>query len=611
MVGYQQDIEQVRQLERQGKLAEAERTCRLLTNRTPNAGEAWLLLGNLCRDLGKNQEAVSAYRSALLHSTRDEEVLNSLGVALATLGSLDEAVRCFEDAIEVEPRSPQAHHNLGVAVAQRGKHRNAEKHFQVAVELKADYAEGLLNLAVTLSATGKSDQAIIAFKRAVKVRPAFPDALNGLGLALINSKRPADAIIPLQQAVRLRPDFNGAWNNLGLAFFDEGNYEDAEAAFQSALSLNPRSTEAHSNLGNLFKELKRLTEAIAHYDVAVNLDAQCVSARWNRSLALLQSGDFEKGWPEYETRWRRKSSSAPRLMSFPSWDGSNLSGRSILVHCEQGLGDVLQFVRYTAMLQQRGATVIFEVPSPLMGVLSSCKSIDQLVPETHKLQHCDCHVSVMSLPYWCGTRLNTIPADVPYLFVNEGRLNRWRRRLDSVKGFKVGIAWQGNPHHQWDAHRSVHLSHFADLAKLPGVSLVSIQRGPGSEQSAVADFPLEDPLPRNASDSDSVMDVAAIMSCVDLVITVDTATCHLAGALGLKTWLLLSTMVDWRWLLDRSDSPWYPTMQLFRQEARGDWEGVFATVASQLKAVAAQFATRGAPDQQGEDHPSLSPPGSA
>jgi hypothetical protein len=323
--------------------------------------------------------------------------------------------------------------------------------------------------------------------------------------------------------------------------------------------------------------------------MALRLDPQSASTHWNRALALLQGGDFERGWREYEWRWQRAGAQPRVSTDRPPWDGRPLDGRAILLWCEQGLGDALQFARYAPLVQRHGGRVLLQCPGLLRALFRTLPGVDHLLTEGEALPSFDVHAPLLSLPALVGTTLATVPAEVPYLSADPARVEAWRQRLAAVPGLRVGVAWQGNPHHKWDRHRSVPLTAFAPLARVTGVRLVSLQKGPGAEQLPalkdrlrVVDFGDE------FGASGPYPDTAALMRCLDLVVTVDTATAHLAGALAVPVWVPLSTIVDWRWLLGRQDSPWYPSMRLFRQTQLGDWAPVFDRMAEELRALVAQ-----------------------
>jgi hypothetical protein len=351
-----------------------------------------------------------------------------------------------------------------------------------------------------------------------------------------------------------------------------------------ALRLNPNYVDGHINMGNICKEQGRSEEAIACYDHALRLEPNNPFAHWNRSLAYLQSGDFERGWEEYEWRWKRNM--RPRTFPQPVWDGTPLDGRTLLIHMEQGLGDMMQFIRYAAVVkEQRGGRIVVECPGMMLPLFRTCAGIDELVAEGTPLPPFDTYAPLLSLPRLLKTSLETVPATVPYLFANQELVDRWRDRMTALDGFRIGIAWQGNAHHQLDRHRSIPLRAFAPLARIPGLQFISLQKGKGSEQlnkigQAIQILPLADDCDQAAG---AFMDTAAILEHLDLVITADTAIVHLAGAMGKRTWLALSAISDWRWMLDRDDSPWYPGLRIFHQETLGDWKSVMTRMATELR----------------------------
>jgi hypothetical protein len=306
-------------------------------------------------------------------------------------------------------------------------------------------------------------------------------------------------------------------------------------------------------------------------------------AHANHAHACLQAGDWRRGWVEYE--WRRKTKPcSPSRFSQPLWSGESLAGKTILLHAEQGLGDTIQFVRYAPLVKRYDARVIVECQKPLLRLLAGCPGIDRLIGEGEELPAFDVQAPLMSLPAILNTTLENMPADVPYIFAAPELVARWRERLGSIEGFKIGISWQGNPRFPGDRFRSIPLRCFAALARLPGVRLISLQKGAGREQLVEVrdDFPVVDLADELDEEAGPFMDRAAVMKNLDLVVTSDTAIAHLAGALGVPAWVALKFAADWRWLLDRSDSPWYPSMRLFRQQTRGDWSQVFARMADAL-----------------------------
>jgi hypothetical protein len=377
-----------------------------------------------------------------------------------------------------------------------------------------------------------------------------------------------------------------------MALADQARFDEAVAAYDRALALNPRYAEAHTNLGSAYKEQGRLEEAIACYDYALWLRPDDATTHWNRSLAYLAQGDYERGWAEYEWRWRRKRT-RPLPFAQPAWDGTPLEGRTILLYMEQGLGDMIQFIRYAPLVKARGGRVVIECPDILVDLFASVAGVDQIIAEKSELPPFDVHAPLMSLPRLLGTRLDKVPAEVPYLSAPPEMVERWRDRLAQSSAFKVGMVWQGNPHHKWDRHRSVPLAQFAPLAAIPGVELISLQHGDAAAapHSLNGRFRVAQWTSKKCSDSIPFAETAAVIMTLDLVITVDTAVAHLAGALAAPVWVPLSAIVDWRWMHKRSDTPWYPTMRLFRQSELGKWGPVFQRMADELGALVARRPT--------------------
>jgi hypothetical protein len=343
--------------------------------------------------------------------------------------------------------------------------------------------------------------------------------------------------------------------------------------------------EAHNNLGTVLKEQGNLEEAIACFERALQIEPDCAAAHWNRALIDLLTGDFARGWREYAWRWQT-TQQVRRPFPQPEWDGQPLAEKTLLLHAEQGLGDTIQCIRYAPWVKQRAARVIVECQRPLFRLLSGFPGIDQLVAQGDALPQFDVQLPLLSLPGIHGTNGENVPARNPYLFAAAELVQRWRQRLSALEGVKIGISWQGNPKYASDRYRSIPLIQFAALAEIPGVCWISLQKGLGAEQLGAAGdcFRVRDFAAELDEASGPFMDTAAIMRNLDLVITSDTVNAHLAGALGVPVWVALPFVPDWRWLLNRSDTPWYPTMRLFRQGKAGDWPGVFADLQAALRA---------------------------
>jgi tetratricopeptide (TPR) repeat protein len=371
---------------------------------------------------------------------------------------------------------------------------------------------------------------------------------------------------------------------LGVIADHNGDYEMAVRYITHAIRLNGSYAPFHANLGEAYRKWGKITEALAAFRRALQLDPQLVEGHANRALPLLLMGDFAAGWPEYEWRWKLPEFTPPAWPQ-PAWDGSSFAGRTIMLYPEQGLGDALQFIRYAPLVQARGGTVIVVSPRNLIPILSTCAGVDRFVAREEPLPQFDVHASLLSLPGIFHTDLTSIPADVPYLSVAEELVEAWRGVLAGDGRLRVGIFWQGNPGYRGDSYRSFRLSEFAPLAGVAGTRLLSLQKGPGVEQLANAPFAVENLGSRLDEKGAAFCETAAVMKNLDLVVTSDTAIAHLAGALGVRVWVALSFAGDWRWLQDRTDSPWYPTMRLFRQSQWADWPSVFGRMAAELSAL--------------------------
>ncbi len=575
-------FQEAQRLHQAMRFADAEVQYRRIIQQDANHAAAWHQLGQVCMAQNKLADAADGFMCALALSPENVDSLTHLGIALARQNKLDEAIAKFRQAIELRPQFAKAHNNLGVALTQQGKRDEAFACYQEAANLQPDYSEAHCNLAIAYTERRQPVEALRCFQRAIEHRPDYVDALSSMGLLLVNERRAEEGLSCLEQAIRLAPNQSEFHNNLCLALADVGRFEEAIAAADAALRLNPLDAKVHVNRGNALSALGRMEAALASYEMALRLQRDYVNANWNRSLSLLTQGDYDRGWAEYESRWK-KNGTRNRTLPQPRWDGSDLAGKTILLWCEQGLGDTLQFVRYASLLKKRGAVVWVECQEKLLPLLAKAVGVDRVVAEGPTLpSEFDCHAPLMSLPFLCQTKLSAVPCETPYLTADTELTQRWREELHGSSHFKIGIAWQGNPKHRWDRHRSFPLHWFRILADLPGVKLYSLQKGTGCEQMATARFSIVDLGADLDEKTGAFQETAAVMQSLDLVITCDSSLAHLAGALGLPVWVALSTLADWRWMLDVDDSPWYPTMRLFRQNEFGKWRPVFERMRDEI-----------------------------
>ncbi len=467
--------------------------------------------------------------------------LLGLGLERHRAGRLLEAQQIYRQVLAVEPQLAEAWHLLGMVAYQCGNAELAVNCGQAALRLKPDFAEAHNNLSVVWRDCGQFEPAMLHAHRALQLKPGLAEAHNNLGV--------------IQQLL--------------------GQLDESQACYRRAIELNPAYAEAHNNLAAALQYGGNFDEALACCSRALGLQPRYAEAHFNQAVLLLLQGDFERGLPEYEWRHRCLDARGQAAIASP-WDGSRLAG-AILLHGEQGFGDTFQFIRYAHLVKQRVGKVMLRCSRTLFPLLRSCVAIGEFHPLEAPPPAAEAEIQLLSLPFVCGTTLATIPSRVPYLFADERLVADWRERLP--EGFRVGIAWQGNPRFKRDHERSIPLEQFAGLAEVHGVRLIRLQvDGDSAQDSTSATFPLVDLGPDFDRRGGAFMDTAAVMKNLDLVITSDTAVAHLAGALGVPVWVALPFVPDWRWMLDRSDSPWYPTMRLFRQRTPGDWNAVFGEI---------------------------------
>ena len=421
------------------------------------------------------------------------------------------------------------------------------------------------------------------YRQVLQFDPAHPDALHLLGVLAQQVGKHAAALSFVREAIKVRNDVAKYYLSLGEAYRGLGDNTEAIAAYKQAARLSPNFAEAHKSLGVALQNVGRVEDAIVSYERAIQCRPGYPEAYLNRACAWLSQGKFVQGWKEYDT-WRAKTQKSHGARTEPEWDGSPLAGRTLLIEAEPNLDNTLQFIRYVRVLEEQQGKVFVEVHPSVMPLLTE-SGYSNLVPYREPAPRCDVRTSLLRLPYLCGTTLETIPTPIPYLSVRPELIDHWRRELAALEDFKVGIHWQGQPmlstQGPW---RSVGMASAEPLARLDGVQLISLRDGFGAEQVLGLDhkFPVLDLVERLDLQDGAMLNTAAVMSVVDLVITSDSAVAHLAGALGLKVWVALSYSANWRWMNNRADSPWYPTMRLFRQSLPAAWSGVFQEMAAEL-----------------------------
>ena len=566
-----------------GELRQAEQIYRQILAAVPDHPAALHLLGVVAFQQGRNAEALTHIRRSIELKGDFAEAHNNLGCVLKEQSRLDDAVAAFRRAVELKGDYSEAWNNLGIAFCEAGDFDAAESACRRAIELKPDWAHAHVNLGKALLGGGKTGEAIEAIRRGIELQDNLAEAHHAMGRAMVEQDAIEEAIDAFARAVELQPGDAKNRNDLGCALLKMGRYDQAIAASEQALAIDPNYAKAHNDIGVALNLRGNLGEAVAAFDRAIAIDAEFAEAHFNRSAVMLLEGDFQQGWAGYE--WRSRCDFGgpdPIQPDAPLWDGRNLDGKRILLQWEQGFGDTLQFVRYAPLVAGRGGAVVLACQAPLARLLESTPGVEQVIPHGSPLPPVDLYCPLLSLPRIFGAVEDTIPAEVPYVWPKPGDAAAWRERLAPHDGLRVAIAWAGNPRRATDRARSIPFEAFLPLTAVEGASFFSVQVGPRS-----GDFLSSPAGPAQVVDLSPHLsdfaDTAAAIGEMDLVITADTAVAHLAGAMGKDVWVLLPCVPDWRWLLGRDDSPWYPTARLFRQKTAGDWPGVIQRAGSALR----------------------------
>ena len=615
-----------------GQVQAAEAALETALALAPDWADGWYNLANARLRQLRLPQAEAAYRRALALAPAHADAHANLAATQKALGRLDLALAHYADAARLKPHDPQVLQNHALTLAELGRHAEAAPIYEAAIALDPTIASLHTNLGSALQEWARArhdtgvipllDRAILAHLAALAVDPGLLPARSNLGLALLARGRIPEAAQAFEDAIARAPEVASLYSNLGQCLCDLKRYAEAQAACVRALELDPQMAEAWSTLGNvlvgqrqhaqaevayrravelrphmaggwcnlgvaLFRE-NRTDEAEAAYEQALSLDPGLADAHWNQALVRLQRGDYARGFEQYEWRLKRPGRLRDEAQfRQPMWDGSELGGAAILVHAEQGFGDAIQCARFLPQVAARGGRVMLQARAPLKRLLERAPGVDTFVTDGEPAREVACRLPLFSLPRLFVQSLDDLPGPTPYLFANPDLTALWRTRLGGFGGLRVGLVWSGNVTSEVEQGRSIPLQAFAPLA-VPGAGLVSLQKGDGLEQLAAAPFDVLDLGPAYL-DGDFA-ETAAVLANLDLLVTCDTAAAHLAGALGVPTWLAVSPVADWRWLERRADSPWYPSVRIFRQQTRGDWSDVFAAMGKALAILAGAAA---------------------
>jgi tetratricopeptide (TPR) repeat protein len=570
--------------------------------------------GNALRDLKRPAEALQSYDRALGIKPDYAEALSNRGAALRDLNRPGEALESCERALAIKPGFADALSNraaaqqdlkrmeealvlpeqrdtaaqglaaklaAALALHQQGRLDQAAAQYQEILQSQPQHFEALQLLATVALQQKSPAIAVVLFNQALAINPRLPSALHNRGNALRDLKRPAEALASYDSALTIKPDYVEALSGRGNALNDLARYEEALASFDRALGLKPDHAEALNNRGNTLQDLKRPSEALKSFERALQIRPDYAEAHWNEGLCRLLAGDFAGGWPKYEWRWQREpGSSSLRNFSQPLWLGKErLAGKTILLHAEQGLGDTIQFCRYARQVAALGAKVVLEVQPPLKALLKDLEGVSLVLGRGERLPDFDVHCPLMSLPLAFQVNMATITGS-RYLHSDPEKLAEWQTRLGKGRPTKVGLVWSGSAGHAHDHKRSLTLENIKTLMTAQAGYYCLQKEWRAAESPALVSASGIEVLGDALKD---FSDTAAVVDLMDLVITVDTSVAHLAGAMGKEVWILLPFSPDWRWLLDRNDSPWYSSARLFRQPSLGDWGSVLAQVQAALK----------------------------
>ncbi len=555
----------------------------------PNYAQALMNRGNALQLLNRYDEALASYDRALAAQPDYAEALLSRGNALRQLKRLEDALASYDRLLALRSDSVEAHTNRAAVLAELRRFDEALASCDRALALRADVAEAHATRANILCALNRRDEALACLDRAIALRPDLAEVHYNRGNILQDLRRFDAALASYDRALALRPDHAEAHYNRANLLHVLKRYEDALAGFDQALQLRPDHAEAAANRGAVLHDLGRHAEALASLERASALRPALADSRYNEALCRLLLGDFARGWQDHEWRWETEQlRNGKRHFRQPLWLGSDdIGGKTILLHAEQGLGDTIQFCRYAPLVAACGGQIVLEVQPPLRELMRSLLARCTIVSRGEALPDFDTHCPLLSLPLAFGTRLDTIPSAVPYLAAQADKHALWRDRLGPREGLRIGLVWAGNPRKELpnrnriDAQRSICFDALSPLFDVAGCRFYSLQKGVDAlaqlRQSAWRDRVID-----WTDELHDFSDTAALVENLDLVISVDTSVAHLAGALGKPFWLLNRYNTCWRWLVDRDDSPWYPTARLFRQDATRDWSAVIARVRAAL-----------------------------
>jgi tetratricopeptide (TPR) repeat protein len=552
------------------------------TNHNPQEAKKLHQLALSLYQKGNHAQAANHLVGAIQKDHRNATLYADLAACQNSLGLFEDAEKNCQKCLKINPHLIQAYQNLGAARLSLKKTDDAKKTFCDLLNVDPNNAQAFFGLGMVAAHEKKQDEAIQYFEKAVRLQPEWFVALAQLGKIHLDQKNFEKAVQTYNRALEMNPRYVTGYVNLGCAYLRLDRFEASCAASYRAIDIKPDCAPAYINLANAASAMNRVDECMGHARKAIECDPQFAEAHYELALKLLLKGDLIKGWEEYEWRLKLPQSFVPQFLE-PVWDGRPFQNKTLLIHCEQGFGDTLQFIRYVLMVKPLGGKVIVKCQPALIPLLQSIEEIDELIPYYKASTAFDFYVPLLSLPKIFKTNLENIPSYPAYISIDPEKINKWAKRLSQIKGCKVGICWQGNPKHQLDKRRSVTLEQFINLADIKNSQLISLQKGFSQDDLNKVDGGAS--VLSYGELIDNFVDTAGLIMNCDLIISVDTAIVHLSAALGKPTWCLLHVPSDWRWVESAWDhSPWYPTMRLFRQSEPFEWGSVMKNVREKLEA---------------------------
>lgn len=560
----------------QGQVSQAEQAFTKLVQAHPGWGEALHMRGVCLLQLKQHGAALPALQSAAQYTPQDPSVHSNLGLVLRALHRHAEALAAYDKALQLKPDFAQAWANRGNALRDMGQGNEAIASYQQALQCQPHYAQAWHGLGLAFGDVKRWTDSLAAFDAALAQKPDYAVAYMDRGNTLREMERVPEALQSYERALQLHPQYAQAWSNRGVVLKRLGRMDDAAASYERAITLDAGFVDAIVNYATLLKDMMRVPAAVAMNERALALDPDNSGAHLNLAICHLVTGNWGPGWQHYEWRWKTDQlKDGVRTFAQAQWRGESLQGKTILLHAEQGLGDTLQFCRFTQVLAARGARVLLEVQAPLLALLAPLPGVHGLIARGQNLPAFDLHCPLLSVPLALGLTLEKIPQAQAYLQADAALAHTWAAKVGTASVLRVGVVWSGRPEHKNDHNRSIPLAEFRCVFR-PEHRYHCLQKEfrPADVQtlSTCSDVAMWD------SELHSFSDTAALIASMDLVVSVDTSVAHLAAAMGKPVWLLLPFSPDWRWVVGRDDSPWYPRMRLFRQPDTGHWAPVLAQI---------------------------------